>query len=67
MYKSSISLNYFAVKCKFGLPDGPQLSIFDESHTAVDDDVLLELVEANPDLCLTVQDKDQSGVSFKIQ
>lgn len=54
---------YFAVKCKFGLSDGAQLSIFGESHTVVEDGILLELVEANPDLCLTVQDKDQSGVS----
>ncbi|KAF5893940.1 uncharacterized protein DAT39_016352, partial [Clarias magur] len=54
------------IKCKFGLSDGAQLSIFGESHIVVEDGILLELVEANPDLCLTVQDKDQSGESSSL-
>ncbi|KAL7834398.1 hypothetical protein SRHO_G00286450 [Serrasalmus rhombeus] len=41
--------------------------IFDESDTAVEEDILLELMEANPDLCLTVRDsesdEDQSASS----
>ncbi|XP_072554962.1 uncharacterized protein [Paramormyrops kingsleyae] len=41
-------------KSKFGLPDDAQLDIFDETDTAVDEDIFLELVEAHPDLCLTV-------------
>nr|XP_055061894.1 uncharacterized protein LOC129444903 isoform X3 [Misgurnus anguillicaudatus] len=44
------------VKNKFGLPDTAQLNIFDETDTAVEDDILLELLEANPDICLTVRD-----------
>lgn len=45
------------VKSKFGLPDAAQLDIFDETDTAVDEDILLELLEAHPDLCLTVREK----------
>ncbi|KAK2843713.1 hypothetical protein Q7C36_011928 [Tachysurus vachellii] len=44
------------VKNKFGLPDATQLDIFDETDTAVEEDILLELLEANPDMCLTVCD-----------
>ncbi|CAL8282536.1 unnamed protein product [Gadus morhua 'NCC'] len=44
------------VKSKFGLPDATDLQIFDETDTAVDEDILLELIESNPDLCLTVCD-----------
>ncbi|XP_034085027.1 uncharacterized protein LOC117554665 [Gymnodraco acuticeps] len=44
------------VKRKFGLSDAAELQIFDETDTAVEEDILLELVEANPDLCLTVRD-----------
>ncbi|XP_067104482.1 uncharacterized protein [Osmerus mordax] len=45
------------VKNKFGLPDdAAQLYIFDETDTAVEEDILLELLEGNPDLCLTVRD-----------
>ncbi|KAL7880979.1 hypothetical protein SRHO_G00032330 [Serrasalmus rhombeus] len=39
-----------------------ELHICDESDTAVEEDILLELMEANPDLCLTVRD-DQSASS----
>ncbi|KAG7473876.1 hypothetical protein MATL_G00100350 [Megalops atlanticus] len=42
------------VKDKFGLPDAAELHIFDEIDTAVEEDILLELIEASPDLCLTV-------------
>ncbi|CAL8350802.1 unnamed protein product [Boreogadus saida] len=42
------------VKTKFGLPDAAHLEIFDETDTAVDEDIFLELLEAHPDLCLTV-------------
>ncbi|KAF3840408.1 hypothetical protein F7725_019125 [Dissostichus mawsoni] len=44
------------VKSKFGLSDAAELQIFDETDTAVEEDILLELMEANPDLCLTVRD-----------
>lgn len=44
-------------KSKFGLPDDAQLDIFDETDTAVDEDIFLELVEAHPDLCLTVRER----------
>ncbi|XP_062307567.1 uncharacterized protein LOC134011993 [Osmerus eperlanus] len=45
------------VKNKFGLPDdAAQLHIFDETDTAVEEDILLELLEGNPDFCLTVRD-----------
>ncbi|KAL7880990.1 hypothetical protein SRHO_G00032440 [Serrasalmus rhombeus] len=44
-----------------------ELHICDESDTAVEEDILLELMEANPDLCLTVRDgesdEDQSASS----
>ncbi|KAI4803772.1 hypothetical protein KUCAC02_025420 [Chaenocephalus aceratus] len=41
---------------KFGLSDAAELQIFDETDTAVEEDILLELVEANPDVCMTVRD-----------
>ncbi|XP_066506431.1 uncharacterized protein [Hoplias malabaricus] len=44
------------VKNKFGIPDAAGLYIFDETDTAVEEDVFLELIEANPDLCFTVRD-----------
>ncbi|KAJ4946742.1 hypothetical protein JOQ06_008788 [Pogonophryne albipinna] len=44
------------IKRKFGLSYAAELQIFDETDTAVEEDILLELVEANPDLCLTVPD-----------
>ncbi|XP_070401954.1 uncharacterized protein [Nothobranchius furzeri] len=44
------------VKNKFGLPDVTELHIFDETDTAVEEDIFLELIEANPDICLTVSD-----------
>ncbi|KAL6491386.1 hypothetical protein MHYP_G00017310 [Metynnis hypsauchen] len=43
------------VKNKFGIPGASELYIFDESDTAMEEDILLELMEANPDLCLTVR------------
>ncbi|KAK2829778.1 hypothetical protein Q7C36_017768 [Tachysurus vachellii] len=46
------------VKNKFGLPDAAQRDIFDETDTAVEEDILLELLEANPDTCLTERDSD---------
>lgn len=47
----------FIVKNKFGLPDAAEFDIYDETDTAVEEDILLELIEANPDLCLTVRDR----------
>ncbi|KAJ8012353.1 hypothetical protein DPEC_G00041820 [Dallia pectoralis] len=44
------------VKNKFGLPDAAQLDIFDETDTAIEEYILLELLEANSDLCLVVRD-----------
>ncbi|XP_049418457.1 uncharacterized protein LOC125880188 [Epinephelus fuscoguttatus] len=44
------------VKNKFGLPDAAELDVFDDTDTAVEEDIFLELIEANPDLCLTVRD-----------
>ncbi|XP_078141265.1 uncharacterized protein LOC144539600 [Centroberyx gerrardi] len=44
------------VKNKFGLHDAAELHIFDETDTSVEEDILLELIEANPDLCLTIRD-----------
>ena len=49
------------VKSKFGLSDAAQLEIFDETDTAVDEDILLELLEAHPDLCLTVRERISDG------
>ncbi|CAL8371245.1 unnamed protein product [Arctogadus glacialis] len=45
------------VKTKFGLQDAAHLEIFDETDTAVDEDIFLELLEAHPDLCLTVRQR----------
>lgn len=45
------------VKTKFGLLDAAHLDIFDETDTAVDEDIFLELLEAHPDLCLTVRER----------
>lgn len=50
---SSVSL----AKTKFGLPDAADLDIFDETDTAVDEDVFLDLLEAHPDMCLTVRER----------
>ncbi|CAI5669441.1 unnamed protein product [Oreochromis niloticus] len=44
-------------KTKFGLPDAADLDIFDETDTAVEEDIFLELLEAQPDLCLTIREK----------
>ncbi|XP_056113365.1 uncharacterized protein LOC130089830 isoform X1 [Rhinichthys klamathensis goyatoka] len=52
------------VKNKFGLPDEAQLYIFDETDTAVEEDILLELLEANPDMCLTVRQYSISDEEF---
>ncbi|KAL7834402.1 hypothetical protein SRHO_G00286490 [Serrasalmus rhombeus] len=55
------------VKSSLGFPVASEPYIFDESDTAVEEDILLELMEANPDLCLTVRDsesdEDQSASS----
>ena len=45
------------VKTKFGLQDAAHLEIFDETDTAVDKEIFLELMEAHPDLCLTVRQR----------
>ncbi|KAJ3593510.1 hypothetical protein NHX12_005844, partial [Muraenolepis orangiensis] len=44
------------VRNKCGLHDAAELHIFDETDTSVEEDILLELIEANPDLCLTIRD-----------
>lgn len=44
------------VKNKFGFSDSTELLVMDESDTEVDDDVFLELMEANPDICLKIQE-----------
>ncbi|XP_063331639.1 uncharacterized protein LOC134628807 [Pelmatolapia mariae] len=46
-----------SAKTKFGLPDAADLDIFDETDTAVEEDIFLELLEAQPDLCLTIREK----------
>lgn len=46
-----------AVKSKFGLPDATELDVFDENNTAVEEDIFSELIEASPDLCLTLCDR----------
>jgi hypothetical protein len=33
--------------------------MFDDSQTEVEEDVLLDLIEANPELCLTIKDHDE--------
>lgn len=45
------------VKYKFGLPDATELDAFDETNTVVEEDIFSELIEASPDLCLTVRDR----------
>ncbi|XP_060780397.1 uncharacterized protein LOC132888357 [Neoarius graeffei] len=45
------------VKEKFGLPDATELDVFDDTDTAVDEDIITELLESNPDVCLTVREK----------
>nr|XP_046240238.1 uncharacterized protein LOC124056643 isoform X2 [Scatophagus argus] len=45
------------VKYKFGLPDATELDAFDETSTVVEEDIFSELIEASPDLCLTVRDR----------
>ncbi|XP_029690425.1 uncharacterized protein isoform X2 [Takifugu rubripes] len=45
------------VKSKFGLPDATELDVFDETNTVVEEDIFSELIEASPDLCLTVRDR----------
>lgn len=49
-----ITVALSTVKIRFGLPEAANLDIFDETGTAVDEDILLDLLEAHPDLCLTV-------------
>lgn len=46
------------VKHKFGLPDATELDAFDETNTLIEEDIFLELIEASPDLCLTVCDRN---------
>lgn len=48
---------YLTVKYKFGLPDATELDAFDETNTIVEEDIFSELIEASPDLCLTVRDR----------
>ncbi|KAK7929678.1 hypothetical protein WMY93_006073 [Mugilogobius chulae] len=45
------------VKSKFGFPDSAELLILDETDTEIEEDVFVELVEANPDLCLKIEDR----------
>ncbi|XP_061566931.1 interferon-induced very large GTPase 1-like isoform X3 [Cololabis saira] len=45
------------VKCKFELPAATELDAFDETNTVVEEDIFSELIEASPDLCLTVRDR----------
>ncbi|CAL9694442.1 unnamed protein product [Knipowitschia caucasica] len=45
------------VRYKFGLPDATKLDVFDETNTVVEEDIFSELIEASPDLCLTVRDR----------
>lgn len=52
------------VKNKFGIPSVSELYIFDESDTAVEEDILLDLIEAKPDLCLTVRDSEPDEGRF---
>ncbi|KAJ8010188.1 hypothetical protein DPEC_G00072400 [Dallia pectoralis] len=54
------------VKNKFGLSDAAQLDIFDETDTAIEEDILLELLEANPDLCLVVCDSSSDEDFFPL-
>lgn len=52
-----VTLSLCKAKNKFGLPDAADLDIFDETDTAVEEDIFPELLEAQPDLCLTVREK----------
>ncbi|KAK7886359.1 hypothetical protein WMY93_025980 [Mugilogobius chulae] len=45
------------MKSKFGFPDSAELLILDETDTEIEEDVFVELVEANPDLCLKIEDR----------
>lgn len=53
----TLCLSFCKAKTKFGLPDAADLDIFDETDTAVEEDIFLELLEAQPDLCLTIREK----------
>lgn len=45
------------VKSKFGFPDSTELIVMDDSNTEIEEDVFLELMEANPDICLKIQER----------
>lgn len=44
------------MKIKFGFPDAAEL-VFDETNREVEEDIFSELIDTNPELCLTVRDK----------
>ena len=57
--------SFFTVKEKFGLPDASELEVYDNTDTAVDEDIIAELLESNPGLCLTVRERtSDEGMSL---
>lgn len=55
----------FAVQNKFGLPTEAILHLY-ESDTEVDKDVLTELIETKPDVCLTIKDLDEGMFCYSV-
>ena len=48
-----------SVQNKFGLSSETILHFYDDSETEVDEDVLQELLQAKPDMMLTIRDRNE--------
>ena len=46
----------FSVKNKFGIPLSIELLFLDDSDTVVDEEVIHDILEANPNICLLAKD-----------
>ena len=46
----------FSVKNKFGIPQSIELLFLDDSDTVVDEEVIHDILEANPNICLLAKD-----------
>ncbi len=47
------------MRSRFDLQTGADLRIYDESHTEIDEDILEELLEANPKSTLLIKDHSE--------
>ncbi|KAF5908093.1 uncharacterized protein DAT39_002219, partial [Clarias magur] len=50
---------------KFGLPSGIALCIFDDTNTEIEEDILHKLLQAKPDIMLTVRDSNTELEMFR--